>query len=104
MKKLKPWLRRVLPDVRRNIPQPDACLEELLSRCERLHAQEKTDKKKLYSLHESTVMCISHGKAHKRYEFGQQVSVTNGTAVWYPRVYVMQRLSVPFEVGAWVSA
>ena len=32
--------------------------------------------KKLYSLHEPEVMCISKGKAHKRYEFGQKVSVT----------------------------
>ena len=37
-------------------------------------------------------------------EDGTKVSPTNGTAVWYPRVYVMQRLSVPFEVGVLVSA
>jgi IS5 family transposase len=43
--------------------------------CERLQTQEKTDSKKLYSLHEPEVMCISKGKAHKRYEFGQKVSV-----------------------------
>lgn len=49
LKKLRTWLGRVLRDLRRKIPQPDACLEELLL-CERLHAQEKTDKKKLYSL------------------------------------------------------
>ena len=35
----------------------------------------KTDRKKLYSLHEPEAMCISKGKAHKRYEFGQKVSV-----------------------------
>jgi len=33
------------------------------------------DSKKLYSLHEPEVMCISKGKAHKRYEFGQKVTV-----------------------------
>jgi IS5 family transposase len=76
LKKLKTWLGRVLRDLRRKVPQPDAALKELLSLCERLHAQEKTDKKKLYSLHEPEVMCISKGKAHKRYEFGQKVSVT----------------------------
>ena len=53
-----------------------AALEELLQLCERLHAQQRTDKKKLYSLHEPDVMCISKGKAHKRYESGQKVSVT----------------------------
>jgi IS5 family transposase len=75
LKKLKTWLGRVLRDLRRNVPKPDAALEELLQLCERLHAQEKTDSKKLYSLHEPETMCISKGKAHKRYEFGQKVSV-----------------------------
>jgi IS5 family transposase len=68
---------RVLRDMRRKVPQPNAALEELLSLCERLHAQEQTATKKLYSLHEPEVMCISKGKAHKRYEFGQKVSVTS---------------------------
>ena len=76
LKKLRTWLGRIIRDVRRKVPQPDAALEELLQRCERLHAQQPTDKKKLYSLHEPHVMCISKGKAHKRYEFGQKVSVT----------------------------
>ena len=55
---------------------PDSALEELQQLCERLHTQQRTDKKKLYSLHEPEVMCISKGKAYKRYEFGQKVSVT----------------------------
>jgi len=66
LKKLKVWLGRVIPDVRRKVSQPDAALEELLGLCERLHAQERTDSKKLDSLHEPDVMCISKGKAHKR--------------------------------------
>ena len=76
LKKMKTWLGRVLRDIRRKIPRPDTGLSTLLQLCERLHAQQKTDKKKLYSLHEPDVMCISKGKAHKRYEFGQKVSVT----------------------------
>lgn len=76
LKKMRTWLGRVLRDLRRKVPQPDPALSELLQLCERLHAQQKTDKKKLYSLHEPDVMCISKGKAHKRYEFGQKVSVT----------------------------
>lgn len=75
LKKLKTWLGRVLRDLRRKVPKADAALEELLQLCERLHAQEKIDSKKLYSLHEPERMCISKGKAHKRYEFGQKVSV-----------------------------
>lgn len=76
LKKLRTWLGRVIRDVRRKVTTPDVDLEELLQLCERLHAQQRTDKKKLYSLHEPDVVCISKGKAHKRYEFGQKVSVT----------------------------
>ena len=76
LKKLRTWLGRVIRDVRRQVPEPDESLEELLRLCERLHAQEQTDRRKLYSLHEPEVMCISKGKAHKRYEFGQKVSVS----------------------------
>ena len=76
LNKLRTWLGRVIRDVRRKVSSPDADLDELLQLCERLHAQQRTDKKKLYSLHEPEVMCISKGKAHKRYEFGQKVSVT----------------------------
>lgn len=83
LKKLRTWLGRVIRDLRRKVPQPDAALEALLGKCERLHAQQPTDKKKLYSLHEPDVMCISKGKAHKRYEFGQKVSVaTSNRGNW----------------------
>lgn len=75
LKQLKTWLGRVLRNLRRQVPQPDASLEQRLVPCERLQTQKKTDSKKLYSLHEPEVMCISKGKAHKRSEFGQKVSV-----------------------------
>jgi len=75
LKYLKTRLGRLIRDIRRKIPTPDAALESLLALCERLHAQQRGDKHKLYSLHEPEVVCISKGKAHKRYEFGQKVSV-----------------------------
>ncbi len=75
LRKLKTWLGRVIRDVRRKVSPPDEPLEELLLLCQRLHAQQPTDRNKLYSLHEPNVKCISKGKAHKRYEFGQKVSV-----------------------------
>ena len=77
LKKLRTMLGRVIRDMRRKVNSPDFSLKTLLELCERLHAQQKTDKKKLYSLHEPDVQCISKGKAHKRYEFGQKVSVTS---------------------------
>jgi IS5 family transposase len=75
LKTMRTWLGRVIRDIRRRVPEPDASLWSLLTLCERLHAQQPTDSNKLYSLHEPEVKCISKGKAHKRYEFGQKVSI-----------------------------
>ena len=74
-KKLKTYLGRVMRDIRRKAEVVDVGLEDLLQLSERLLAQERTDKHKLYSIHEPQVECISKGKAHKRYEFGCKVSV-----------------------------
>lgn len=76
LKKMRTWLGRVIRDIGRKVDHPDESLQELLELCQRLHAQQPTDKKKLYSLHEPEVQCISKGKAHKRYKFGQKVSIT----------------------------
>ena len=37
--------------------------------------QKRNDKNKVYSIHEPGVQCISKGKEHKKYEFGNKVSV-----------------------------
>jgi len=37
--------------------------------------QTRDSKKKIYSLHEPDVQCISKGKDHKKYEFGNKVSI-----------------------------
>lgn len=72
---LRARLGRLLRDIGRKVTQPDPSLAELLKLCWRLHRQEPHDRQKLYSLDEPEVMCISKGKAHKRYEFGQKISV-----------------------------
>jgi IS5 family transposase len=74
-RKLRTYLGRVTRDIRRKADVIDVGLEDLLQLSERLLAQERTDKHKLYSIHEPQVECISKGKAHKRYEFGCKVSV-----------------------------
>jgi IS5 family transposase len=77
IRKLKTYLRRVRNDIARKIAG-DAALElafaELLALADRLLAQTKTDKNKLYSLHAPEVECIAKGKAHKKYEFGNKAS------------------------------
>lgn len=74
-KRLKTFLGRVMRDIRRQCPDPSGALQELLARADRLFAQEKQSKNKLYSVHAPEVECIAKGKAHKRYEFGCKVSV-----------------------------
>ena len=74
-KKLRTWLGRVIRDIERKCPDPDPVLSELLSTSRRIHAQQRHDTNKVYSVHETHVECISKGKAHKRYEFGVKVSV-----------------------------
>jgi IS5 family transposase len=74
-KKVKNYLGRVYRNVLRNCPQPDTELTDLLHLTQRLLAQKRNDKNKLYSLHAPEVECISKGKAHKKYEFGCKVSV-----------------------------
>jgi transposase, IS5 family len=82
LKRLKTYLGRVYRDVARKIAG-DADLSHrfapLLGLTERLLVQKRTSKNKLYSLHAPEVVCMSKGKAHRRYEFGSKVSlaVTN---------------------------
>ncbi|MFA3919323.1 IS5 family transposase [Ruegeria hyattellae] len=80
LRRLKGYTGRVLRDVGRQLDKVQegalkARLVEMIALVNRLLAQKPKDKKKLYSLHEPAVDCISKGKAHKRYEFGTKVSV-----------------------------
>jgi IS5 family transposase len=83
-RRLKTYLGRVIRDIERKLPRANLELVSLLHSVElnhlleigkRIFAQQRTDKNKIYSVHEPHVECISKGKAHKRYEFGCKVSV-----------------------------
>lgn len=74
-KKLKTYLGCVYRDISRKETDPDKDLEKLLRLACRLLLQEKNSKNKLYSIHAPEVECISKGKAHKRYEFGNKVGL-----------------------------
>jgi len=80
LRKLKGYTGRVLRDIERQLGRvPEGALKarivEMIALASRLLAQKPKDSKKLYSLHEPAVDCISKGKAHKRYEFGTKVSI-----------------------------
>jgi transposase, IS5 family len=57
--------------------QDDAGLKRLLEIAKRIHAQQRHDKGKVYSVHAPEVECIAKGKAHKPYEFGVKVGVVS---------------------------
>ena len=66
----------LLRDVERKLPE--ARLSTWLADLELCHQvinQQRTDKNKIYSLHSPEVVCISKGKAHKKYEFGSKVAI-----------------------------
>jgi IS5 family transposase len=78
-KKLKTLVGRVVRDCQRKIGKNEQ-LQQLfaseLLKARHLLERKVKDKKKLYSLHEVNIDCISKGKAHKKYEFGCKVSLS----------------------------
>lgn len=74
-RKLRTNLGRVIRAILRHQPQPVGGLQRLLATAQRIHAQQPTDKNKVYSVHEPEVCCIAKGKAGKKYEFGNKASV-----------------------------
>lgn len=79
-RRLKTYLGRICRAIRKLAPQADGQIEDaklrsLLEIADRIMAQTKTSKDKIYSIHEPDVKCIAKGKAHKKYEFGCKVSV-----------------------------
>jgi len=74
-RKLKTQLGRVVREIERQDETPSDTLRKLLQTAHRIHAQQRHDKNKVYSVHEPEVECIAKGKAGKQYEFGNKVSV-----------------------------
>ena len=77
-KKLKTYLRRMKRDIERKISGKEflkVIFYPTLEVIEKVLIQEKDTKKKIYSIHEPSVECISKGKIHKKYEFGCKTSI-----------------------------
>ncbi|NOG52870.1 MAG: IS5 family transposase [Planctomycetes bacterium] len=86
LRQLRTYVGRLVRDIERKAPPSsrDEELSMLLGRCQRLIDQRPSDSNKLYSLHEPEVCCISKGKAHRRYEFGQKVALaTTNRGNWF---------------------
>jgi IS5 family transposase len=75
VKKRRTWLGRVMRDVQRKAGEITGSLKTRIETAQRLHAQKRDSKNKLYALHAPQVECIAKGKARTPYEFGVKTSV-----------------------------
>lgn len=73
-RKLRTIAGRLVRELKRNLGE-DSLYAELIERFEAILAQRPHSQKKIYSIHEPEVQCISKGKEHKKYEFGNKVSI-----------------------------
>ena len=69
-------------ELARNL-SPDSIHQKTILFFKQVLTQTRGSKHKIYSLHEPDVLCISKGKEHKKYEFGNKVSIvkTQNTGV-----------------------
>lgn len=74
-KKIKTIAGRLVREAERNLT-PNSLYHTKLDLFKKILAQGKNSSPKIYSLHEPEVLCIAKGKEHKKYEFGNKVSIT----------------------------
>ena len=76
IRRVKTMANALLRDVMRKLPENSLSIrQEELENYRRVVNQERQDTKKIYSLHEPGVLCISKGKEHKKYEFGTKAAI-----------------------------
>ncbi|MCG8341200.1 MAG: IS5 family transposase [Cytophagales bacterium] len=79
VRQLKTYVGGVVREVERQLvklpEQAVSVFTDLLGLSKRLLQQERHSTHKLYSMHEAHVYVVAKGKAHKRYEYGCQVSL-----------------------------
>jgi IS5 family transposase len=81
-KKVKTIAGRLVRELERNLSL-DSIYQKNILFFKQILAQTRSSKNKIYSLHEPETLCISKGKEHKKYEFGNKVSIvkTQNTGV-----------------------
>ena len=73
-KKLRTIAGRLVRELKRNLGD-NSVYTEIIQRFQGVLLQRRNSRKKIYSIHEPEVQCISKGKGHKKYEFGNKVSI-----------------------------
>ena len=109
IRKLRTYVRRLIRDIHKKAPgtmqspENDEALTPLLAHCQQLHDQIEAGPKasnKLYSFHEPETRCISKGRAHKRYEFGQKVALaTTNRGDWFLAARLCE--GNPYDAHTW---
>jgi IS5 family transposase len=72
-RKIKTIAGRLVRELERNLPS-NSKYQSDLDLFKQVLAQKRNTKYKIYSLHEPETCCISKGKEHKKYEFGNKAS------------------------------
>ena len=73
-RKVKTIAGRLVRELERNLGENSMYCSQI-NLFYRVLSQKKNSKDKIYSLHEPEVLCISKGKEHKKYEYGNKVSI-----------------------------
>lgn len=73
-RRLRTIAGRLVRELIRNI-KGNHDYDKLFQLSETILSQRRNSRKKIYSIHEPEVQCINKGKEHKKYEFGNKVSV-----------------------------
>ena len=76
LRKIKTIAGRQVRDIQRQfIPSQQQKHQELFIILNKILAQQKGDKNKIYSIHEPEVSCIAKGKEAKKFEFGNKSGI-----------------------------
>ena len=76
VKRIRTIARAMVNDIARKMNGRQlSCYGKEIALFLRVINQERNDKDKIYSLHEPDVQCISKGKEHKKYEFGNKSAI-----------------------------
>lgn len=75
-KKVKTIAGRLVRELERNMPAGSKYQTDI-DLFKQVLNQKRSESNKIYALHEPAVHCISKGKKHKKYEFGNKVSIVH---------------------------
>jgi len=78
LKRLRTIAGVLLRELKRKLPSTvvDQCADDF-TLYQQVLQQKRTDKDKIYSLHEPDIYCVGKGKDHKAYEYGRKASVVS---------------------------